>query len=198
MIRMKEIVSFLLILLLAGVELVWAAGGGEGGSHGVTPTQLKNLFWFTLNFIVLVVILYKFARKPVVNMFKSRQENILRQYNELLEKKREAEAKYLELQEKVKNLEKEAQAIYENYVAQGLKEKERIIEEANLQAERIKQQTELYIQQEIEKAKNMLREEVAEAAVKLAEDLLRKSITEEDQKKIYKEFINEIRGRVVH
>ncbi|QER42938.1 F0F1 ATP synthase subunit B [Thermodesulfobacterium sp. TA1] len=191
-------ILFGLTVLLFGAELVWAAGGAEGGSHGVTPTQLKNLFWFTLNFIALVIILYKFARKPVVSMFKSRQENILRQYNELLEKKKEAEAKYLELQEKVKNLEKEAQAIYENYVAQGLKEKERIIEEANLQAERIKQQAELYIQQEIEKTKNILREEVAEAAVKLAEELLKKNITEEDQRKIYKEFINEIKGRVVH
>lgn len=131
-------------------------------------------------------------------MFKSRQENILKQYNELLEKKKEAEARYVELQEKIKNLEKEAEAIYQNYVEQGMKEKERIINEANIQAERIKQQAELYIQHELEKAKNMLREEVADASVKLAEELLRKNINEEDQKKIVKEFINEIKGRVLH
>ena len=50
----------------------------------------------------------------------------------------------------------------------------------------------------MEKAKALLREEIAEASTKLAEELLKKSITEEDQKRIYKEFINEIKGRVLH
>jgi len=196
--KVARIAGFLiLVLLVTNISLVFGAEGG-GEHHGVTPTQLKNLLWFSLNFLALVLILYKFLKKPVVDMFKSRQENILKQYNELLEKKKEAEARYVELQEKIKNLEKEAEAIYQNYVEQGMKEKERIIKEANIQAERIKQQAELYIQHELEKAKNMLREEVADASVKLAEELLRKNINEEDQKKIVKEFINEIKGRVLH
>jgi len=196
--KVARIVSFLVfVLLVTNIYLVFGAESG-GEHHGVTPNQLKNLLWFSLNFLALVLILYKFLKKPVVDMFKSRQENILKQYNELLEKKKEAEARYVELQEKIKNLEKEAEAIYQNYVEQGMKEKERIIKEANIQAERIKQQAELYIQHELEKAKNMLREEVADASVKLAEELLRKNINEEDQKKIVKEFINEIKGRVLH
>ncbi|MBO8143884.1 MAG: F0F1 ATP synthase subunit B [Thermodesulfobacterium sp.] len=196
--KVARIAGFLiLVLLVTNISLVFGAEGG-GEHHGVTSIQLKNLLWFSLNFLALVLILYKFLKKPVVDMFKSRQENILKQYNELLEKKKEAEARYVELQEKIKNLEKEAEAIYQNYVEQGMKEKERIINEANIQAERIKQQAELYIQHELEKAKNMLREEVADASVKLAEELLRKNINEEDQKKIVKEFINEIKGRVLH
>jgi F-type H+-transporting ATPase subunit b len=194
---LKSLGILVLILIIANVSLVFGAEAG-GEHHGVTSTQLKNLFWFTLNFLALCIILYKFLKKPVVDMFKSRQESILKQYNELLEKKKEAEARYIELQEKIKNLEKEAQEIYQNYVDQGMKEKERIIAEANAQAERIKQQAELYIQHEMEKAKAMLREEVAEASIKLAEELLRKNITEEDQKKIVKDFINEIKGRVLH
>ena len=195
--KWKNISFLILILVIIGVSIVFGAEPGEE-HHGVTHTQLKNLLWFTLNFIALILILYKFLKKPVVNMFKSRQESILKQYNELLEKKKEAEAKYIELQEKIKNLEKEAQDVYQNYVEQGMKEKERIIAEAHAQAERIKQQAELYIQHEMEKAKALLREEIAEASAKLAEELLKKSITEEDQKRIYKEFINEIKGRVLH
>jgi len=193
----KKLGFFVLFFVIIFVSLGFGAEV-EGEHHGVTSAQLKNLFWFTLNFIVLVLILYKFLKKPIVDMFKSRQESILKQYNELLEKKKEAEARYVELQEKIKNLEKEAQEIYQNYVEQGMKEKERIIAEANAQAERIKQQAELYIKHEMEKAKAILREEVAEASVKLAEEFLRKNITEEDQKRIVKEFINEIKGRVLH
>lgn len=188
-----------LVLLFSWVinSLVFGAEAG-GEHHGVTHTQLKNLLWFSLNFLALVLILYKFLKKPVVDMFKSRQESILKQYNELLEKKKEAEARYVELQEKIKNLEKEAEAIYQNYIEQGIKEKERIIEEAKIQAERIKQQAELYIQHEIEKAKGMLREEVTEVSLKLAEELLRRNFKEEDQKTMVKDFINEIKGRVLH
>ncbi|MEZ0344855.1 MAG: ATP synthase F0 subunit B, partial [Caldimicrobium sp.] len=110
----------------------------EGAHHGVTQTQIKNLIWWTVNFIALLIILYKLLKKPVVNFFRSRKENLLKEYEELLAKKKEAEAKYLELQEKIKNLKEEAEAIYKNYVEQGMKEKERILEEARLQAERIK------------------------------------------------------------
>ncbi len=193
----KKLIILILIFNLFYISLVLGAET-ELEPHGVTLNQLKNLFWFSLNFIVLILILYRFLKKPILNMFKSRQENIFKQYNELLEKKKEAEAKYIELQEKIKNLEKEAEAIYQNYVEQGMKEKEKIIASAHEQAERIKQQAELYIHHEIEKAKIMLREEIANVSVKLAEEILRKNITEEDQKRIFKEFINELKGRVLH
>ncbi len=194
--RSKEVLIIVFFLLVLGVASVWGAEGEHPGE--ITHQQIMNLIWFSMNFLALVAILYKWARKPVAEMFINRRENILKQYNELLEKKKEAEAKYIELQEKVKNLEKEAEAIYQNYVEQGMKEKERIIAEAEAQAERIKQQAELYIQQEIEKAKKVLAEEAAEASVRLAEEILRKNINEEDQKRIFKEFINEIKGRVLH
>lgn len=167
-------------------------------AHGVTPTQIKNLIWWTVNFLVLVIILYKLLKKPVVNFFRSRQEAIKREYEELLLRKKEAEARYLELQEKIKNLKAEAEAIYQNYVEQGLREKERILEEAKRQAERIKEQAQLYIAQEVEKAKDALRKELAEEAVKLAEEILRKRITPEHQRALFREFVENIKGRVVN
>lgn len=193
---MKKALCFMVFLLVIYVSNLWGAGAEE--HHEVTPTQLRNLFWFSLNFLVFVIILYKVLKKPVVNFFRTRRENIIKQYNELLEKKKEAEARYIELQEKIKNLEKEAQAIYQNYVEQGIRERERIINEAQVQAERIKQQAELYIQFEMEKVKKQLIHEIGEAAVKIAEEIIKKNFTEEDQKRLYKEFINEIKGRVLH
>ncbi|MFN3407230.1 MAG: hypothetical protein ACK40E_05830 [Caldimicrobium sp.] len=76
-----------------------------------------------------------------------------------------------------------------------MKERERIIEEAKLQAERLKDQAQVYIAQEIEKAKELLKYELAEESVKLAEEILRKNITPEDQKRLVKNFIDQIKGR---
>ena len=50
------------------------------------------------------------------------------------------------------------------------------------------------VQQEIQKANQNLREEVAEMSVKMAEDLLRKNITDSDQKVLIGESI----AKVVH
>ncbi|MCS7149845.1 MAG: F0F1 ATP synthase subunit B [Caldimicrobium sp.] len=168
------------------------------GAHGVTASQIKNLIWWTVNFLVLMLLLYRLLKRPIVNFFINRQEGLKREYEELLQKKREAEAKYLELQEKVKNLKSEAEQIYQNYVEQGMKERDRIIEEARKQAERLREQAQLYIAQEMEKAKEMLRVELADEAVKLAEEMLKKRVSPEDQRLLFKDFVENIKGRMVN
>lgn len=193
--------------------LVWAAESLEGESHGmheavgaahsggghevseetgISPEQWKNLLWWTVNFLLLVAILYKFVKDPVVNIFRSRREAILNEYEDLMAKKREAEKRYAELQEKLKGLEAEAKRLMEAFREQGEREKERIIAEARENAERIKQQAEFYIQQEVNRVKAELRKEVAEMAVKMAEELIRKNITIEDHKRLFDEFIEKV------
>ncbi|MFN3505375.1 MAG: F0F1 ATP synthase subunit B [Caldimicrobium sp.] len=193
---MKSFIKYFFLISIGILSFsLGGYGASEGGEHGVTPTQIKNLIWWTVNFLVLVLLLYKILKKPVVNFFVSRRENLLKQYEDLLAKKKEAEVKYLELQEKMKNLKSEAESIYQSYIEQGMKERERIIEEAKLQAERIKEQAQVYISQEIEKAKELLKYELAEESVKLAEEILRKNITPEDQRRLVRSFIEQFKGR---
>lgn len=160
----------------------------------VTKTQVMNLLWWAVNFLILLVILYKYGRKPMADMFRSRREAIETEYRELEEKRREAEAKFQEYEKKLATLEDEAKKIVEAFIEQGQKEKERIIEEAKAAAERIKQQAEFYVQQELERAREELRKEVAELSVKLAEQVIQEKITPEDHKRLIQEFIE----RVVH
>jgi len=160
----------------------------------VTKRQLRDLLWWTVNFVILCIILVKYGKRPTVELFQSRREAIENEYKELEEKKAEAEARYKEYEAKLATLEEEAKAIMEAFIEQGKKEKERIIKEAHETAERIKQQAEFYVQQELEKARAALRQEVAELSVKLAEQIIREKITPEDQKRLVQEFIE----RVVH
>lgn len=176
-----------------------AAGEAEAEEHpGVTHEQIKNFIWWSVNFLILLGILYKFGKEPVSNMFRSRREAIANEYEDLMAKKREAEARYTELQEKLKGLEAEAQRLLETFREQGKKEAERIIEEAKLNAERLKQQAELYIQQEIARARKELQLEVAELAVRMAEELIQKNITAEDHRRLFDEFIQKVEGERIH
>ncbi len=168
------------------------AAHGEGEHHGVTPSQIRNLIWWTVNFVLLVFILVKFGKAPVSQMFRERRESIEGRLEELEAKRREAEARYREYEHRLSGLEEEARQIMEAFVEQGEKEKARIIAEAKETAERIKQQAEFYVQQELEKARQQLREEVADLAVKMAEDIIKKNITPEDQKRLVGEFIEKV------
>ncbi len=171
---------------------------GHGAAHEVKPhvskQQVRDLLWWGVNFLALVIILVKFGREPLVNTFRSRREKIESEYKDLSEKRAEAEAKYREYEKKLATLEEEAKKIMEAFIEQGEKEKERIIREAQETAERIKQQAEFYVQQELEKAREELRKEVAELSVKLAEQIIKEKITPEDHKRLVQEFIE----RVVH
>jgi len=187
---MKVLASFFLILSF----LVQVVYGAEEGHHGITPTQIQNLIWWTVNFIALLIILFKLLRKPLVNFLQNRKETIQREYEELLRKKREAEAQYLELQAKLKNMEDEAKQILQNYIEQGQKEKERIIKEAEEQAKRIMEQADLYIKHELEKAKEELRKELAQEVIKLAEERLLKGLTIEDHKRIFRDVVESLKS----
>jgi F-type H+-transporting ATPase subunit b len=187
---MKVLASFFLILSF----LVQVVYGAEEGHHGITPTQIQNLIWWTVNFIALLIILFKLLRKPLVNFLQNRKETIQREYEELLRKKREAEAQYLELQAKLKNMEDEAKQILQNYIEQGQKEKERIIKEAEEQAKRIMEQADLYIKHELEKAKEDLRKELAQEVIKLTEERLLKGLTIEDHKRIFQDVVESLRS----
>jgi F-type H+-transporting ATPase subunit b len=187
---MKVLASFFLILSF----LVQVVYGAEEGHHGITPTQIQNLIWWTVNFIALLIILFKLLRKPLVNFLQNRKETIQREYEELLRKKREAEAQYLELQAKLKNMEDEAKQILQNYIEQGQKEKERIIKEAEEQAKRILEQADLYIKHELEKAKEELRKELAQEVIKLTEERLLKGLTIEDHKRIFQDVVESLKS----
>jgi F-type H+-transporting ATPase subunit b len=187
---MKVLVSLFLILSF----LVQVVYGAEEGHHGITPTQIQNLIWWTVNFIALLIILFKLLRKPLVNFLQNRKETIQREYEELLRKKREAEAQFLELQAKLKNMEDEAKQILQNYIEQGQKEKERIIKEAEEQAKRILEQADLYIKHELEKAKEELRKELAQEVMKLAEERLLKGLTIEDHKRIFQDVVESLKS----
>ena len=187
---MKVLASLFLILSF----LVQVVYGAEDGHHGITPTQIQNLIWWTVNFIALLIILFKLLRKPLVNLLQNRKETIQREYEELLRKKREAEAQYLELQAKLKNMEDEAKQILQNYIEQGQKEKERIIKEAEEQAKRIMEQADLYIKHELEKAKEELRKELAQEVIKLTEERLLKGLTIEDHKRIFQDVVESLKS----
>ncbi len=175
------------------------AAGGHGaavGAHGkydsLSPAKLKDLGFRVMNFIVLLIILVKFGAKPIANGLGARRKQIREELEELEAKKVNAEKEYREFSAKLESVEQDVDSIVEKAVAQAEIEKARIIEAAEKSAEDIKRSAEMAIANEITAAKRSLKVEVTEQAAVMAEELIIKNLTADDQVKIIEDYLDKV------
>ncbi len=191
--RQVLVVSGTVALVWIPSGFLWAAEHGAEGAAHQGGGEFKDLISRFINFALMVIILFIVIRKSSMkDFFSSRREEIKRKLEELRKGKSEAEAKVKELEQKLNKFEQEKKKILEEFKAEGLAEKERIIKEAKERADQILQQAEFTIQREMEAARTRLREEVAELATKKAEEIIKNQITDKDQEHLVKEFIERV------
>lgn len=179
--------------LLAGAvfflpDLVWAAA-----ATGRPP--LYDLAMKFVNFGILAGGLFYFLRKPVSQALAQRREAIKKELEEALAARDAAQAKLQEYKARVAALESEIQSIQADFQAEGERQKERILADAQNAAASIRRQVEAAAANEVKRATDELRSEAAALAVQLAQELLAKAYTPEDQKKAVELTIQNI-GRV--
>ncbi|NOQ45665.1 MAG: hypothetical protein GQ559_03185 [Desulfobulbaceae bacterium] len=171
-----------------------AQGGDHGAAHGnsLSPEKLKDFFWRTVNFLALVVLLVKFLAKPIGSGLAGRQKRIQEEIEDLRAKRDEAERSYKQFEARLAGMEKEMEVVVEKAIAQAENEKARILDDAEKAAEDIKRQAEAAVQAELVDAKRILREEVADQAAAMAEELIIKNLTPEDQIAITEQYLDRV------
>ncbi len=181
------------VLLAAAVGLLTfaaaaAASGGESGHHGFSATD-----WYrVMNFAVLFAVLFFLLRKPIPRALNSRIQGIQDQLKDLEAKKAEAEQQMAVFNQKLGDLEKEAERIVSDYVRQGHEAKARILKEAESAAEKIRSQASRNIEHEFEQAKVHLQQEIFEKSLAKAEAALKGKITDQDQERLVEEYLQKV------
>lgn len=179
--------SFLLIALYAGVVI---ASGGEETHHD--KDQWIGLAWKTLNFLVLMGFLYWLLADKIKAFFVDRRKDIKETLENTAAQKTEAEKKYRDYAEKIDKASAEIDGIFEMIKAQGVAEKQKIIDDAKKVAQKMKEDAQARIEQELQKASAQLRGEAVQLSVKMAEDILKRNITENDHETMIKEYLNKV------
>ncbi len=184
------IVGVLVVLLSVsmGVGNAMGASGGEGGAKRWIATDT----WRVMNFVVLLVALIFILRKPISQALSSRIKNIREQLERLETQKAEAEKQLAQYNEKLSQLESEAEKIIEGYIKQGNEAKAKILKEAEATAEKLQVQARRNIEHEFDKARQELQHEVVEKALTQAEETLKKAITDQDQDKLVHEYLDKV------
>lgn len=192
--RMKSFLPYLPLVVLILLYAGWSyAAGGEGGhGGGETKERILDLVYRTINFIIFFAVLFFLVRKPLKQALSSRREAIQQELTDLEKKKEEAQREFEALTKRIANIKEERESILAEYRAEAEREKQKIIENAKKMADRIVDQAQKTIQQEIQKANQALRQEMADTAVRMAEDLLKKHITENDHKLLIGEYLAKV------
>lgn len=175
--------------ILVGSVPAWAAEAAHGGSS----TMWWNLLYRTMNFVVLVAVLWWLLRTPIKNMLGGRRESIKAELEELERAKAEAEQALTQAEAKLGDIEAQQEEIIQGYVQAGEAEKARIIDDAHKSAARIKEMADMTISQEIKHARAELMDELAEMSSKLAEDLIKQNIGPDDQKRLVSEYLEKVK-----
>ncbi|MBI3006449.1 MAG: F0F1 ATP synthase subunit B [Ignavibacteriales bacterium] len=150
------------------------------------------IIWTMITFGVLVLILGKFAWKPILKALDEREEKI-RSAIEQADKARAEAAQLLKQNEKnMAKAEVEYQKMMREARAMADKMKEDIVTKARLQAEQELKRANEEIQRNLEAAKHQLRSEVADLAVKAAEKILDETLDAQKHKKIVDGFLNQL------
>ena len=166
------------------------AGASQEGGHG--GFDLWPFVFRVVNFILLLLVLYKFAVPAVRGFFVERSKKIRQSLKEAEEAKTEAEKRLRESEGKLKALGKEVEALRAVVENEGRTEKERIVKQAEKEAETIKEQAKIIAQQEIKRAKQELRKEAGRLSLQHAEEMVKEAINDNDQARLRNDYISQI------
>jgi len=169
-------------------------GEGEGPGHGEGAPEVdaKKLIFQFVNFGVLLFILVKFGGGAMNKALKARHEQLKADLASAAELKAAAEAKLAEQEKRLSSLETEIAEMRRTLALEAEAEKARLIAAAEERVGRIKTETAFLIEQQVRDASERLRRESAEAALKIAEDILRRSIGAGDQQKLLDMFVGNV------
>jgi len=191
---MKKI-HILISICLFSFMIVSAAFGSAGGEGEAHSSGISQLIWPVINFAILVIILFVFAKKPIQNYLKQRSETIAKTLDEARQAK-EAALKALEtVEEKLKLKDKEIAEILSAAERSGSQERDRIIEETGKLKERVLEQAKTNIEFELKNAKESIKAEAVELAMELAEKKIKEKMTKEEQEKLLEDSLTKIGGK---
>jgi F-type H+-transporting ATPase subunit b len=171
---------------VAGEPAEHGTGHGEPGEHA--GVDAKTLALQLLNFGVLLFLLIWFGGRALNKAFRSRHEQLKAEIESAAGQRALAEQRFREQDARLANLEQELAALRAAVHEEGEHERARLLAGAAEKAKRIQDETRFQLDQQVKEAEIRLRAEVASTAVKLADELLKRSVSPDDERRLAREF----------
>ena len=176
--------NFLLIAIFA------ESSSGKNPLTAVTPGLY---IWTIITFLLLFYVLAKFAWKPLLGMLEERENLIKTSLNNAETARKELEKINLESEAIITKARTDAQSILSDGKATAEKIKDDTVAKAKEEANKIKEEAKLQIKAEKDKAISDIKKEVVDLSISVAEKLINKNISEQDNSSLIEESLKEIK-----
>lgn len=170
-----------------------AEGEAHGGGAGVPWGEIVKQ---AVNFAILAGALVFLLRKPVSSFLKERSELLRKSIDDAAKARAEAARKLAAVEERTAQLADEIAQMTAKMESEGKAEAQSLHETATAEIARIRSQAEFAAEQEVKKARQELQQEASALSARAAEDLVRKTLSPEDQERLVRENIAKIEGVV--
>ena len=150
-----------------------------------------NLLWTVINLILFFLLMKKFLFKPIKTVMEKRQAMIDEQFRNAETANAEAEEKLADYTSKIANAEDEKKQIISDARQSARAEYDKIIDRAEQDSQKMKADAQKQIEEERESSVRAAKAEIASLAAEAASKLVEANITEEDNRNLLDEFLNE-------
>ena len=170
------------------VTQLLAKGGSIFDSLGIT---WESIVLHLFNLIVLTVGLYFLLFRPVKKMIKQRQEKVKKIEKENADLNDEVKKMKSSSEKVLSDAKKEAAAIHESAVKVANQKADDIVAEARERAKTLVEQTQREMDEERSKLRSDIERQIADVSVAVAEKVIEKQITPEDNKALIEKCLDE-------
>ena len=145
-----------------------------------------------LAFLILLVILRKYAWGALLKLIDERRDKIASEFEGIEKAKQELERLKVEYQEHLNKIEEEARAKIQQAVNDGRRIASEIEEDARVHARETLEKTKEAVTLEVAKARVELKEQIVDLAIEATHKVLQQHLDEETDRRMIEAFIKEI------
>src|SRR5215470_6271606 len=154
--------------------------------------NVGNAVWTLLIFVIVVVLLGKFAWGPVLALLQQREEFIHRSLSDAKRDRDEAEARLKEYAAKLQTAQREAVGIIEEARRDAERLRDELRERAKSEADTLIKNAERQVQLETSRALQQIRKEAVDLSVTIASKLLQRNISQADNERLINDAMKQI------
>ena len=172
--------------------LAQAQSAEDQSSNFLVSPNVGLMIWTLLAFIVAFLILRKYAWPPITAALDKRQKAIEESIDVAERTRADAQQLLTEYRERLREARSQADEIVARASKAGEVHERETLDKARVQREELMAQTRRAIEAETRRAIQEIRNEVADLTVLATEKVTRKTLTEDDQRKLVEEALSEL------
>ena len=144
------------------------------------------------SFIILLLVVFFFAYKPIKKMLKKRADYIQQEIDQATENHTLAVQETQEAKRILSESKSEASQIIENATKKGQEKYDSMMEEARSEVKDMKIAAEQDIEQAKQDALNDIRKEMVNVALTASKEILKREVDQDDNARLAEDFINRL------